>query len=324
MNNENNTIVGMESSVVQSIQFSLLLIIEVLAMGWTSLILGYFARNIHRIHRKILRDHGFFLLTILSFLYITLDLPFTINSYRLGYDQPRSPFFCRYWYWIDYSIIISSTFLTMIISLQRHMLIFNVGYFNRTFCRYFLHYIPLIFCLLYPTILYLILLYFYPCENSAEEYLIYCAYPCYSSNRILFHIDWLVNTLVPIGGIIISNAILIFRVIHSLRKLRRKRPLILKRQRKLTMELLVISSLYAIGWGPSTIVGVLQEIFLPDLLERIPMLSYMNYISYFVCPLQPLLYLIISSEMMKFIKNGLRNCFIWDTVSPESSHRRAY
>ena len=320
----NNTTVGMDSSIDQSIQFILLLMIEVLAMVWTSLILFYFIRNFHRIFTKTLRDHGFFLLTVLSFLYITLDLPFTINSYRLGYDQPRSPLFCRYWYWIDYSIIGSSTFLTVTISIQRHILIFNVAYFNRTYCRYFLHYIPLVSCLLYPTMLYLVLVYIYPCGNSSEEYLIHCAYPCYSSNRILFHIDWMLNTLMPVGGIIVSNTVLIFRVIYSLRKLPRKRPLVLKRQRKLTIELLVISSLYAIGWGPSTIVGVLQEIFLPDLLERIPILNYINYISYFVCPLQPLLYLIISSEMMEFIKNGMRYFLIRGIVGPESLHRWAY
>lgn len=317
----NNTTVESEILIVQ---FILLVIIEVFAAIWTLIIFIYFSRNTHRILSQNLRDHGFFLLTVLSFLYITLDLPFTINYFRLGYDQIRTETFCRYWYWIDYSIIVSSSFLTAIISIQRHVLIFNAACFNRTRCRFLLHYIPLVSCVLYPMILYFIFIYIYPCRNSPEEYLVYCPSPCYSFNQILYNVDWIINTIIPVGGIIISNIILIFRVIHSLRKLHRKRPLMLKRQRKLTVELLVISSLYAIGWGPSTVVGVLQQLFLPDLLEQIPTLNYTYYISYFVCPIQPCLYLIMSPEIMEFIKKGIRHLFTRNIVAPESMNRRGY
>lgn len=322
--NTTTTAVDSDVSAMESVQFILLLIIEVFAGVWILVILVYFGRNYHRIFSKNLRDHGFFLLTVLSFLYITLDLPFTINSFRLGYDQPRSETFCKYWYWIDYSIIVSSSFLTAIISIQRHILIFNAACFNRPRCRFLLHYIPLILCLLCPTIGYFILLYLYPCQNSSDEYLVYCPSPCYSWNRILYHIDWILDTIVPVGGIIISNLVLIFRVIRSLRKLRGKRSLMLKRQRKLTIELLVISSLYALGWGPSTVVGVIQDLFVPDIFERVPTLSYTYYMSYFVCPLQPFLYLIMSSEIMAFIKQGIQRLFTWNIVAPESVNRRVY
>lgn len=320
----NNTTIVEDTSSFQSVQFVLLLIVEIPAIICTILIFIYFCQNFHTMIRKTLRDHGFLLLTALSFFYITLDLPFTINSFRLGEDEPRSPLFCRFWYWIDYSIVVSSAFLTATISVQRHILIFNAAYLNRTYFLLFLHYIPLILCLLYPSLFYFVLLYFYPCENYPDEYEYYCAYPCYSSNMILFNIDWVINMLVPVGGIVVFNFVLIFRVIRSLRKLRRGQPLMLRRQRKLTTQVVAIASLYAVGWGPSTVVAVLQQLFIPDLLERVPMLGYLNYISYFVCPLQPFLCLIMLPEIVTFIKNGIRRFLTRSVVAPENVNRRAY
>ena len=323
MEEDNSTFVDGTSSS-QPIQFSLLLIIEIPAIPCTILILFYFILHWNMMVTKALRNHPILLLTITSFLYIILDLPYTINSYRLGYDSPRTPPFCRWWYWIDYTLIISSLFLAMIASLQRHILIFNAHWLHRSPVRLIFHYIPLLICILYPPIFYLIVIYFYPCENSVDEYDQYCAYPCYSSNLILFNIDWIINTMVPLNVLIFANVALVCRVIRSLKKFHRKQSLVWKRQRKLTLELLTISSIYAIGWGPSTIVAVLGQLFLPNLTANVPSLAYLNYLSYFVCPLQPFVCIAILPELLKFLKNHTRQLMVRAIVTPDVAMTPAF
>jgi hypothetical protein len=249
-----NIITINDSSSSQSIQFALLLIVEIPAIPCTILILSYLFQNWHTMVTKALRNHAILLLIITSFFYITLDLPFTINSYRLGYDFLRTPSFCRWWYWIDYTLVVISLFITATASVQRHILIFNAHCLQLNQSRLIFHYIPLIICLIYPPVFYLLLIYFYPCENPMDEYIDHCALPCYSFDIVLFNIDWMINTLVPVVVIIFANVTLICRIICSLKNFRRNQSLIWKRQRKLAMELLIISSIYAIGWGPLTII----------------------------------------------------------------------
>ena len=288
------------------IRYILLIVIEIPAILCTLLILFYLCHHWKTMIIKALRNHAILLLTIISFLYIILDLPFTINSYRLGYDSSRSPSFCRWWYWIDYTIISTSLLMTAIASIQRHILIFNIHYFNQNYLRLLFHYVPLMICLVYSPIFYLILIYFYPCENLIDEYEQYCASPCYSENAVLFNVDWIVNTLFPLGVITAGNIFLVYRVVHLSKRFHRRGSLMWKRQRKMTIELLIISSVYVIGWGPSTVVAVLEQFFLPDLMETSPWLDYLYYLSYFVCPLQPFIFLSITPELLKFIKNIIK------------------
>ena len=323
MEDGNTTLVGDTSSSSQ-IQFILLLVVEIPAAICAVLILFCLFRHWHTMIRKALRNHTILLLTSISFLYITLDLPFTISSLHLGYDSPSSPSFCRYWYWIDYFLIVSSLFLTATASVQRHILIFNAACLRRMRVRLLFHYTPLMFCLLYPAIFYLLVIYFYPCENSPDENSSYCQAPCYSSNTLLYNIDWTINTIFPIFVMIVANIVLIFRVTRSLRNLHRRQSLMLTRERKLAIDLLTIVSLYTVGWVPSTIVGVLQQFFWSDLLETIPAFSYFYYLSYFVCPLQPFVCLITSPEIMQCIKSDVRRVLGRAIVLPEVIVRRGY
>ena len=315
MTDENQT-----SSSAQSVEFILLLIVEIPSMCCTLLILIYFVLHCRTMITKALRNHVILLLTIMSFLYISFDLPFTINSYRLNFDQPRTKSFCLWWYWLDYVLVVGSLLLAATASVQRHVLIFNFQFFHRKSLRIVFHYCPLIICILYPPIFYFVLIYFYPCEYSLVDDDQHCIYPCYLDNTILFNIDWLVNTLIPVFVIVLANLVLITRVVRSLRKFRRRKILILKRQRKLLIELLLISSLYAIGWGPSTVVSVIEQFFLPNLTSNIPELNYLDYISYFVCPLQPFTCLIISPELITWFRKFFKRSIIHPEIFIQNIH----
>ncbi len=132
---------------------------------------------------KVLHNHAIFLLMIISLLYITFDLPFIISYYHLHYDRFRTRSFCLWWYWLDYTLVLISLFLTATASIQRHILVFNARWLHGTRRRWILHYIPLIFCIFYPSLFYFILIFFYSCVTSFDDETLSCPFPCYSNGQ---------------------------------------------------------------------------------------------------------------------------------------------
>lgn len=288
------------------ILFVLLLILDIASIFCTLFILIFFFANWHSLMGKVLHNHAIFLLMVVSFLYITLDLPLTVNHYRVGYDSIRTKSFCLWWYWIDYSLVVSSLFLTAIASLQRHVLVFHTRWLHDFRKRCLLHVCPLLFCLIYPPVFYLIFLFFYRCTKLAEYGSSNCPPPCYSNEPILFHIDWMFNTLFPVAIIVVANLTLIVRVIYWMEKFRRCRSRTWKRRRRLTLQLLAFSSLYVLGWVPSTVVTIVQRFLWPSLYTDAPKLHYVNTSSYFVCPLQPFICFFALPKLMNLLKNKMR------------------
>ena len=66
---------------------------------------------------------------------------------------------------------------------------------------------------------------------------------------------------------------------------RQRQSRIWRKRRKLVLQLLAFSTLYAVGWGPSTMISVIQTLSPLDLYMHTPNLYYINNSSYFVCPL---------------------------------------
>jgi hypothetical protein len=225
MEEQNNTTTENIVIYPSFVKFILLLIVEIPSIICTLLILIYLFQNWYLLIKKAVRNHVILILVIISLIYIILALPFTINSFRLGYDYPRSPSFCLWWYWIDYTLIVITIFLTATASIQRHILIFNAHCLHLQRTRWLLHLIPIILCLIYPSVFYLIMIVLYPCEHSVDEDSQYCPSPCYANNFILFNIDWILNTAFPLTAIILANMILIIRVIRSMKKTRRQQLL---------------------------------------------------------------------------------------------------
>ena len=288
--------------MVYQITYILLLIVEIPAVICTCLILIFIRINWDSIMTRVLHNHAIFLLMIISLFYTTLDLPFIISHYRLGYDIYRTTSFCTYWYWLDYTLITSSLFLTAIASIQRHILVFNSRWLRQSRLRRILHYFPLAFCLIYPMTFYIFAIVLYPCRPTEETY---CSFPCYSDDFILFYIDWIINVILPIFIIVIANIFLICRAIYSMEKFSHHQTQTWRKRRKLILQLFAFSTLYVIGWGPSTLISIIETLFLPDLFLYTPNLYYINNSSYFVCPLQPFICLFALPELLKYLKRKL-------------------
>lgn len=286
--------------------YIILLIVEIISIGCILIILSYFFNHWHSMMKKSLHNHVIFLLILVSLFYITFDLPFIINHYRLGYDYYRKPLFCFWWYWIDYTLVTMSLFLTATASIQRHILVFHSYALRIRRKRWFLHFIPLIVCVMYPSLFYFISICFYPCKTSFDNTDLSCPFPCYTDVGIISYADWIFHTICPLTIIVIANIMLICRVIYSMKKIRQKRSRTWKKQKKLTLQLLAFSTLYIMGWSPSVIISIIKAFFLTDLYVDRPELYYINNSSYFVCPLQPMICFLALPELMKYMKMKLK------------------
>ncbi|CAF4354722.1 unnamed protein product, partial [Adineta steineri] len=176
-----------------------------------------------------------------------------------NYVTPSTAAYCTWWTYFEYSLNLISELLMAVISIQRHIFVFQPRLLNIRLKRYVMYYFPLLFCLIYPPIFYLIIIVFYPCDGT----------------QWVFH-----RIYVAMQIVIFSNVVLVFRVIQQ--KRHRQQLIIWKKQRRMALQLLAISSVYMIGWIPNLISGVGQRIISPNFLAQIQ-LDYLLDLIYIVC-----------------------------------------
>ena len=299
--NESNTASISYDSYRRPVTFGLLSAVVPPSIVCALVILGFSLSHWHAMVGKSVHHHAILLLTVLSFVYTVSDLPFSMNYLRIGSHPYRSIPFCLWWYWYDYSILASCLFLTATASVQRHILIFHAHLLQVRNKRLLLHYIPLIISIAYPPLIFVVLMFFYPCQLYYEPNEGWCAYPCYLDNTVPFQVDWFINTILPVFIIIVANVALIIRVTCSMNRIRQQQRSVWKRQKRLTLQLLAFSSLYIVVFFPTTAVAIINRWFLPNLYTDVPTIYYIFHLSYFVCPLQPFLCIFALPELRHFI-----------------------
>ena len=282
--------------------FGALLVVAIPALVCTLVILSFSFSHWYTMVKKSLHHHAVLLLIVLSLLYTSFDLPFSINYFRLGYHSYRSIPFCLWWYWFDYSLIGMSLFLTATASIQRHILIFHSSWLKLRWARILLHYVPLLISMTYPPLFYIVLMFLYPCEVYFDISEGWCAYPCYLDNAVLFNVDWVANNIVPVFTIALANLALVIRVMRSMKKIRHHQAPTWKRQKRLTLQLFAFSFLYVIVFVPTSLLAIIHVLALPNLYVDMPNLYYMFHMIYFVCPIQSLLCIFALPELLNFIK----------------------
>ena len=305
MKNYNITITG-DNSSIQTIEFILLLTIEICSIICTLFLLIYISFHWQSMITKALCNHAILLLIIVSLLYITLDLPFTIKSYYLGYDTPLTPSFCLFWYWIDYTLVCISLLLIATASVQRYFFLFKTHLLRIRRTRWILHYIPLIICIVYPPLFYLLTIVLYPCERLIIIDSQFCLAPCYFKNSILLGIDCMIHSVLPLIITIAAHAVLVGWIIRAMWSVNGQQLLLWKRQKKLILRILAFSLVYVIGWTPSTVVFVLEAFSLNNFSKNESVIIYLYYMSYFICPLQPFICLFVIPEPIHFVKDKFK------------------
>ena len=295
------------------VQFVLLLIVGIPAIVSAILILIFIYLNWYSVMVKNLYHHATFLLLLVAFVYITLDLPFTLNYFRLGYHWYRSIPFCLWWYWFDYCLLAMNLCLTATASVQRHILIYNSLWLNATKNRWIIHYIPLIISIIYPLIFYTIFMFAYRCTVYFDYSDGWCAYPCYIDHAVLYNIDWICNTITPVLIIVLANVALIIRTFRSMKKVRQQHHRTWQRQKKLTLQLLAFSSVYVIIYLPTTTMAILRKLVFPNLYDERSKVYYIFHMIYFVAPLQIFMCIFAIPDLRTFIKRKVNQVLIGPT-----------
>ncbi|CAF1482739.1 unnamed protein product [Adineta ricciae] len=227
-------------------RFWIFLFTNSLSLGCTFLHLYHLLGK--NILRNTLSNHTIIVILFTSLGTQCIDVPFYMNYTLHGYVSPQTPFVCQLWWFVDVGTFQTTLILITWMSFERHILIFHEQYLRTRKNRWFFHYFPLIFFIIYPLLFYTLALTLVQCEdsNSYDYTQGWCGYsPCYYHVVFLSLWDIFFN-----GGIftilaVFSDVVLIIRVIRKKSTLIRQ-PRQWRKHRKMIIQLLSISILCSI------------------------------------------------------------------------------
>ena len=201
-----------------------------------------------RILRRALNNH-----VIIVLLFTVIFSQATIYPWMLYYFHQteiweRSFAFCITWAFIDWAVYMLQLLLFAWASIERHILIFHDRWVSTRRKRFMFHYLPLILILVYWLIFYG-LIFFYPsCPNTLDFTSMVCFSPCILNNPLVHAFEILLNNLLPNLLIIVFSLTLLLRIVWQ--KHRIHQPILWRKHRKMTIQLLSISALYLLVTFP--------------------------------------------------------------------------
>jgi hypothetical protein len=104
-------------------------------------------------------------------------MPFTLILLHTGFVAVQSSLFCHFWLVYNYALFVNGLMLMAYGCIERYFLVFCRIFFKKHLIL--LHYGPLVFCLIYPPLLYFGLIVIYPCENDFDYTQLVCGGACY-------------------------------------------------------------------------------------------------------------------------------------------------
>jgi hypothetical protein len=242
---------------------------------------------------------------VLLLICLTADVtiyPWMLYFYQKG-DQWKRPFlFCAIWGFLDWGLYVVHTMLFAWATVERHILIFHDGWLSTRKRRVFIHYLPIVFLLLYLFIFYTIIYFFPSCENDSDPSSPVCMFPCLYYSYILSMWDYIVEQILPTLTIIVCSIALFARVLW--RKVHMRRTIHWRKHRKMTIQVLSISFVYLLLLLPYAIVYIVRVCGLSS-----PLISnfstYTVFISYFILLLFPF----VCAFSLPELQTKMRNMF---------------
>ena len=248
--------------------------------------------------RKNLRQsiHNDVVLVLLCSSFVFVAIPISISEafFFASYVQPASNLFCAIWTWIHYSANVGNLILMAFACTERHWILFRLNSMNTRRIRMMCHYIPIAVCMLYPSLLYFILIFLYPCEPVYDFTQLLCVIPCYFFSSGIANFDTFFNNWAPIFAIPVLSGTLFARFLVKKRQMRNE-AFRWKRDRKMVIQLLTITSLYLFMWSPvqvATVYDYVRTAGLPSQFE----VDYLYSLPYFIHLLYPFVIFFSNSE----------------------------
>ncbi|CAF5013350.1 unnamed protein product, partial [Rotaria sp. Silwood1] len=216
---------------------------------------------------------------------------------------PSQPIVCLIWWLIDFGFYIGSIILMAWLAIERHILVFHDRWIANGRGRFLIHYLPMIILVSYILLFYIICIFFLPCVNDYNYTLPVCnGVPCYQSYGILGMWEFTVNTSLPLIVEFCASSSFIIRIVRQKQRLRRS--IQWHKQRRLTIQLLLMSTINMIFNFPISFIPLLHQCGLP-LEYGVQAELYFFFLGYFVTFLFPFVCLVQYPELRKEIKQKI-------------------
>jgi hypothetical protein len=195
--------------------------------------------------RRALNNHVIIFLLVVYGIQTLFDTPLHLANFRIGYYWPPNMSYCFLLYLLDYILYEIGALLMVWASIERHFLIFNRSMFNTRVQRAIGHYLPLVFCFVYPIIYYTYFILFYPCHSYYDMVKLTCVAACFLwTNDTMAFYELIMNGFIPVCLVAIFSIALLVRVLWK--KQQMGRQLTWKKNRKMTIQLLAVSTTFLI------------------------------------------------------------------------------
>lgn len=305
INDSNSSLLNVEHYYVSELQRNITISILII-FSFPSLICFLFTFYYFiKLHKCLLMNcinhHVILLILIIDFLLITTELPITL--YYLSFGNVYTRKICIFWIYWDYTLEQTSLILIMYASIERYLLIFFKFYITKH--NILLHYIPMLCICFYIPILYLYFIVLSPCTqtNFYDITSFVCGGGCFFQYVPVNTYDSIVDTMLPCFIILILNIIIILRVTFIKNRALKSISLIkiLRRNRRMILQLIGISLTSLIAWMPWVIIIIVQNFFQPSFGNWF--INYiLHYLPYLTTSLSPFLALIGLPEIRKHFK----------------------
>jgi hypothetical protein len=276
-------------------KFSMMLAFEIPAICFSIIIFAYFALN--RTVRAKVQNHGWFVLLVVNFIQLVIDLPMPMSYYYLDKIFPASNAYCVWWTWCEFSLNTIGLFLMAWISVERHILIFHShAIFQVRLKKWMYHFVPIAICLIWTPLFYFVIIVISPyCTTEWDFDVVICGVPCYYIEKSVGQFNVVFNIAIPLLVILIANVVLIIRV--SYEKISRHQTINWRSHRKMIFQLWTISSVYLAFWLPLMMTKFIQITFIPSFM--IDHLDTIIFVVYFVPLFLPMVCLSILPGLVK-------------------------
>lgn len=256
--------------------------------------------------RKALNNHVMIAIVFLVLMYNVTTIVWFIDFYRTGRTMFFTPAFCLIWGYSDFAFFSSILFAVAWASIERHILIFYQNLFATRMKRVFFHYAPLCISTLYPFIYYMFIFFVHPCNVIHSPTVYECgSYFCAFTDPVMHYWDTFANNIAPVFSIVIFSVALLGRVWYS--KYRANQPMRWRNYRKMTIQLLSVSSLYVILMFPPMFIHTVYVAGVPPTFAE-GFYTITTYTCYFVFFLTPFGTMFSLPELRSRLSNIFRTC----------------
>lgn len=288
-------------SIQRTVTIPILVVIAFPALIANIFIFYYAIKFRKQLIFRSINNHVIFLILLFDFLSILTELP--ISLYYLAFGNIQTKKICTFWIYWDYTLQITSLFLTTYAAIERYFLIFHKHIMQRHILLF--HYIPLLCFTMYTPIMYVYFIIILPCKTN-DPYDINafgCGGACYFSYIWASIYDGAINCTLPCVVTFIISILLIIRVTLIKRKAVGSSSLseILKKNRRMILQLLGVSLLSLISWTPWLVVFVGQDFFDP-LFANWFITYILHYLPYITASASPFFALIGLPEIRKELR----------------------